>query len=500
MSSKSFQNASKLNVGTLQQFGNIPLVVTVNQFGAVGDYNPATGLGTNDGPAIQAAIDSLGAAGGTVEIPNGMKCLVDTSIEIRSNVTLKGPFSSTGCQASNVVNFYNQLSSIILNPSATFNMKGGAGIDGCLIYRKGMVFPITNAETDFSGTAVTGIAGVCDDMFVFNSMILGFEYAIYSLAVQRPRIDNVNIDCKNGVNFTNCGDVPYITEVHCWPFSTVADGIPANRHRSGTGIYVEKADWPFISNCFTYGYFRGLWLNDADDCQVVNFSADGTTIFANSQGITVTGNSLRNRFTNCQASSQSTALYVDTPDSANYMTNFVNCRFSTSSYRAAWLESGGCTFNSCIFEVYGSAGIAIDNTTNRFIIANNTFNGVVSPLQIINPNPNIQLINNNYAGFAESVVGTNLISATGIIASNELTVPADSLIVDVPAGNFNTVKYVWNQREITLYFKVAGNVVTTTTGAHAIARLSGGTFTSQIGSTLTLIGVNGSWVEKSRSI
>lgn len=37
MSSKAFQNADKLNVGTLQQFENIPLVVTINQFGAVGD-------------------------------------------------------------------------------------------------------------------------------------------------------------------------------------------------------------------------------------------------------------------------------------------------------------------------------------------------------------------------------------------------------------------------------------------------------------------------------
>jgi len=51
-----------------------------------------------------------------------------------------------------------------------------------------------------------------------------------------------------------------------------------------------------------------------------------------------------------------------------------------------------------------------------------------------------------------------------------------------------------------LHFNNAGNVVTTTTGAHSIARLSGGTFTSQVGSTLTLLGVNGQWAEKCRSI
>jgi hypothetical protein len=483
MSSKSFQNASKLNG-----------IVSVLQFGAVGD-----GV-TDDTAAIQAAINSLGAAGGTVDIPSGMKCVVDFSITIQSNVTLKGPFSSTGCQASNVVHFYDQLSSIRLSSSATFNMKGGAGIDGLLIYRKGMTFPVTNGETDFAGTAITGIAGVCDDMFVFNSMILGFEYAIYSLAVQRPRINNVNIDCKNGIYFTDCYDVPYIIEVHCWPFSTVGSGPLTNAHRSGNGIFLQRADWPYVSNCFTYGYFRGLFFDDVDDAQVVNFSADGTTQYANSQGITVTSNSLRNRFTNCQVSSQHTALYVDTPDSFSYMTSFVNCRFSTSTYRAAWCESGGCTFNSCIFEAYGSAGIVIDNSINRFIITNNTFNSVNTPIQVLSANSNIQLIDNNFSNFSNSVVGTNLIAATGTIASSVLTIPSDSTFVDVPSGNFNVVNYAWNQREVTLYFTVAGNVVTTTTGAHAIARLSGGTFTSQIGSTLTLVGANGSWVEKSRSI
>jgi len=468
--------------------------VSVLDFGAVGD-----GV-TDDTAAIQAAIDSLGAAGGTVEIPNGMKCLVDTSITIQSNVTLKGPFSSTGCQANNGVILYNQLSSIILNSSATFNLKGGAGIDGCLIYRKGMIFPVTNGETNFAGTAVTGIDGVCDDMFVFNSMILGFEYAIFSNGVQRPRVQNVNIDCKHGVHFVNCFDVPYIIEVHCWPFSTVADGIAANTHRSGSAIYLENADWPFVSNCFSYGYFRGLNLVNVDDAQIVNFSADGTTTFANSIGIAVTGNSLRDRFTNCQVSSQSTGLYVDTPDTSFYMTIFVNCRFSTSSSKAAYCNAGGCTFNSCIFEAYGSAGIEIDNTANTFIITNNTFNGSVSPLNVINANPNIQLINNNFGGFTNSVVGLNLTAPLGTVVANELTIPTDCIVANVPAGNFNVVKYTWNQREITLHFNNAGNVVTTTTGAHSIARLSGGTFTSQVGSTLTLLGVNGQWAEKCRSI
>jgi hypothetical protein len=49
--------------------------VSVKDFGAVGDYDPATGLGTDDTAAIQAAINSFGgpstATGGTVYFPNG---------------------------------------------------------------------------------------------------------------------------------------------------------------------------------------------------------------------------------------------------------------------------------------------------------------------------------------------------------------------------------------------------------------------------------------------
>jgi hypothetical protein len=70
MSSKSFENASKLNVGSLQQFGNIPLVVTVNQFGAVGNGT------TNNVTAFQAA-DSAG----NFEVPAGV-------YRLSSNITL----------------------------------------------------------------------------------------------------------------------------------------------------------------------------------------------------------------------------------------------------------------------------------------------------------------------------------------------------------------------------------------------------------------------------
>jgi hypothetical protein len=476
-------------------------VVNVRDFGAVGDWNATTGTGTNDGPSIQAAINSLGIAGGTVVIPNGMKCLIDTSITINSNITLKGPFNSVGCRDNNGTGglFYNQVSSLIINPLATINVKGSSGIDGCLIYRKGMVFPITNGETDFSGKAITGANGLCDDMFVFNSMILGFEYAIYSITCQRPKFKDVNIDCKNGVYLENSFDVTRFTSVHCWPFTSVQTGDPLKYHRSGSAFLIKSSDWPSLQDCFSYGYYRGIHLVDTDDGQIVNCSVDGTTLFTGSFGIVVNGTSLRNRFVNCQVSSQDSGAYINTPDTTYYITSFVNCRFSTVTNRGAWCESGSVTFNSCIFEAYGTTGIAIDNTNNVFLISNCTFTGSVSPFTVVNPNTNIQLSNNNYSKFNNAVIGQNAGLSPSAIVGNILTIEPEGKVINVPSGNFNTVQYMWQGREITLYFATAGNVVTTTTGAHAIAKLSGA-FTSQIGSTLTLIGQGSAWYEKSRAI
>jgi hypothetical protein len=60
MSSKSFQNASKLNG-----------IVSVLQFGAVGDYDPATGLGTDNTAAIQAAVTAANSTGALLQFGAG---------------------------------------------------------------------------------------------------------------------------------------------------------------------------------------------------------------------------------------------------------------------------------------------------------------------------------------------------------------------------------------------------------------------------------------------
>ena len=486
MSSKSFQNASKLNG-----------IVSVLQFGAVGD-----GV-TDDTAAIQAAIDSLGAAGGTVMIPNG-KFLIESSITVKPNVTLKGPFSSVGSPKNNSLYDYSLVSSVRLNSSATINLYGSAGVDGLLIYRKGMVFPTLNGESSFAGTAITGVDGICDDMFVFNSMILGFEYAIFSNNAQRPRVFNVNIDCKSGVHFVNCLDVAKLNKVHCWPFSTVGTIPGTLTHRSGNAIYLENADWPIVSECFSYAYYRGLHLKNTNDALVSDHGVDGTTAFSGSIGIVIVGDGatpggLRTQLVNCQTSSQDIGLYIKTPETEYFTTLVNNCRFSTNVNKAAFVEAGHATFTSNIFEA-SPDGIGIATSNSIIIATNNTFVVSGSPLAVALGNSKIQLSNNNYSGISNSIVNNNLTIPSVSAVSNVITIPPEATMVSVASGNFNKVNYVWTKREVTLYFAAAGIVVSQSTGAHAIGKLSGTTFTSQIGSTLTLVGNDTGWWEKCRSI
>jgi hypothetical protein len=115
-------------------------------------------------------------------------------------------------------------------------------------------------------------------------------------------------------------------------------------------------------------------------------------------------------------------------------------------------------------------------------------------------NSNIQLSNNNYSQFTNSIVNNNLTIPSVSAVSNTLTIPSEATMVSVASGNFNKVNYVWTKREVTFYFEAAGIIVSQSSGGNAIGKLSGTTFTSQIGSTLTLVGNQTGWWEKSRSI
>ena len=103
-------------------------IVSVADFGAMGN-------GTNDDtPAIQAAIDSLGAAGGTVLIPRNYRCLIDTALTVKKIVTLLGPHKMIGSPGNNSSAPYGSIGGcLIVNSAVTITMQSGSTVQGITV-------------------------------------------------------------------------------------------------------------------------------------------------------------------------------------------------------------------------------------------------------------------------------------------------------------------------------------------------------------------------------
>lgn len=68
-----------------------PRELSVAAYGALGDYNPFTGAGTNDTAAIQAALDAAYAAGGGTVMLENKRYKLGSSISVPAGVHLRGP-------------------------------------------------------------------------------------------------------------------------------------------------------------------------------------------------------------------------------------------------------------------------------------------------------------------------------------------------------------------------------------------------------------------------
>ena len=161
MSSKSFQNASKLNG-----------IVSVLQFGAVGDFDPATGLGTDNTAAIQAAINSL-PSGGTVQLPCG-----NYKVTAALNVSITGI----------VIAGENRSKSIITTTSATTNVivldAGNVGISN---------LRIEHATTRTAGSSIsitTNASKIFVEQVDIDSPFIGIS--IPSVAIARFEAVDIN--------------------------------------------------------------------------------------------------------------------------------------------------------------------------------------------------------------------------------------------------------------------------------------------------------------------
>jgi len=467
--------------------------VSVKDFGAVGD-----GV-TDDTAAIQAALNSLGAAGGTVTLANDGRYLIDSNLTINKSVSLVGPHKFTGSPGNNASAPYASMGgAFILNSSATITIQSGASLSGVLIYRKGMTFPAPDSSA-YAGTAVT-VGG--DDASVQSCMILGFQKAVYSSGFQRPKLYDLQIDSQNGIEITACYDIPRIENVQCWPFATIAAaGTLARHHRSGSAFYLhDSVDGAMLSNCFSYGYLNGFYLKNVAIANASNCVADNTTLYNLSSGWRFEENI--NGFNCSSGASYSCGNGIVVNTASTQFVPIHNFFLAGHTYNAVAITLGHAdvsynyitTTPTAISIASGLSVVKFDFNTLATISTNFVYSSAASTT-------NTRIGANNFIVDASTgSLASGTILSPGVTSADPLQIPNLGEVFNVVGTTgFGNLAGGWANRKVTLIFTGALTVFSGT-GAASNMRLNGNAnFAAVANSTLTLQHNGTQWYEIGRS-
>ncbi len=493
-----FSQSADYDAATLGRHGQATISVDDHPFLAVGDGT------TDDTAAIQAAIDYLGALGGSVIIPNTFKCLIDSNLTVKPNVSLIGPHRFVGSPADNTSAPYGSLGgALIINSAATITLKGGASVSGLLIYRKGMTFPAADSSA-FAGTALTGGD---DDVALASVMVLGFNKGFYSTGNQRPRITDWYGDNINGIEIANCADIAYLTRVHNWPFATIAAlGAASTLQRTGNAIYLhDVCDWAHLTDCFSYGYLIGIKVANANSVNIVSCGVDNTysggPLHTNSKGIDISGTSSDTRIVNCQAAAQDlSGINVNTDGGKQTQIISLNCWGGTDD---------GVTVAGGDVQIIGGIMGGLVGITNGVTITSASSNVSIDGVKFatlsnrpVNPTVATSLIfigKNDY-GVSTAVVGGSNLTTAAVASASAISAPSSYEVLDITGTtDIGTINGGWAGRLLTLVF---GGVLSMlhSTGGYGALRLSGAVnFATTAGGTLTLRHDGVQWYEVGRS-
>lgn len=430
------------------------LWVNAKSYGARGDRI------TNDSAAIEDAANSLGATGGTVYLPPPGKYLINNNLTLPPNVTLKGPFSFIGQgNASN----YGNISALIINPDITITLGSGSGIDGCLIYRKGMTFPTTNASA-FAGTAIT-LGG--NDCFVFNSMILGFNKAIYSVGPSLPELDytkyrdrmhiqNVQGDNLSGIEIINCWDIGRLSNIHLWPFSIWPHA--GDYKRSGTAFkFLSGGDWNKVTDSFCWGYKYGYRITSCNSMTLLSCGADNPPgEHTDSIGFIVETGATDTRLIGCQAAGHKAGgYYINTNAETGLHTQLIGCDAWHTGDHGVLVDAGDVSIIGGMLRNVGQ-GITCNTTTGKIFIDQVRFNAISgSPICMNVSNNKVYIGTNDYGDFTGNPKGgAGTYGIVNVVAGDPLNLPTTGGEFVIITGDtaFGTLNHGFAGREVKLLF------------------------------------------------
>jgi parallel beta-helix repeat protein len=408
-----FKNGGSTPTGAINRPINekIQETISVEDFGAVGD-----GV-TDDGPAIQNAVNYANSVRGQINFA-GKTYLIKTAIELKSNITLVGQ--------GNTIIFIDK--TCTLGPSY-----GGTGR---VIYTNNGQENISLYNITFEGTkvALTQITSIAvrdvTNFRVENCKFINFGDATYytqGLVV----FGGENITILNSL-FDNCsGDG-----------GAIAEGTVNFEFRGNTCSNNSDWGWAFTNNCSEGTVANNLFLNNtstgtgADEC--VNMVFDNNISNGNDHGIRIA------RFGTTTTAQQFFTLTANVCNSNTFgisiesldITGFYTCVGNTITYTVEQgiriVDSGAGTVVGNQISDSGGEGILFESYTA------DTGQSAVVGNYISVCTYGIRQLNSGTAGSAKIVIVGNEI--LGFSAAALATINADYIDGNESANYFNLSK------------------------------------------------------------
>jgi hypothetical protein len=476
--------------------------VSVKDFDVVGDGT------TVDTANMQAALDSFGASGGRLYIPNDAKIRLG-SITVPANVCVFGPHVGLDVTINNIDADFSVLGgALLLNPGANITLGPGASVEGCAILKYGMTFPQPDSF-GWTDTAVT-VAGY--GAKIKNNLILGFDKGVLSNGYSRVSIIENYIDANNGVDVIATYDSTRILNNQLWPFAThqsfwesgesYAARDKTKLYRTGFGIRLKDgSDDTHVDGNLTNGHLVGLELQNLASVNGGRHWSDhpfGSNRTGNS-GVWVRNNVVRCHFQTVWCWGVKNGIVVEQNPEEDITFDLVHAEFIDANALA--ISAGDVRIGHLSARQTGGPAVSIGTTAARVYIGGYRFANIGSAQPIFLPTS--MTASNLFIGRGQwdgaeggSLIGSNPLIFQNIASADPLPLPVNGLIFRVSGTtSFGQLTGGWGSREVTLIFE---DSLTVFDGGNMDLA---GNFSATAGDTLRLLfdGGSGTWLEISRS-
>jgi hypothetical protein len=265
------------------------------------------------------------------------------------------------------------------------------------------------------------------------------------------------------------------------------------------------ADWLMITNCFSWGYERGIVIDNVSASTIIGCGADhlgtegGSPVNPDAIGISlVKGSGISKWITvaECFTAAQGSAgIYIDLGDGVPV---------SIIGHRAIGGGQFGVLVNTGRPDIIGSIyenvhfGVGVSGIGSVAKIANNSFSDIIERPISINPaNRSCIIGKNDYNNYAVAQSPVTPCGLPQVASASPLAAPSNYEVVEVTGTTgFSDINYGWAGRRLTLVF-AASVTVSTGGGGQDSLRLAS-TFNAATGSTLSLVHNGAIWIETGR--